>query len=220
MTERDAKKAEIKSLFAEAASPPPPRKPRAPRAKPAPTAGGNMIIVNGAGVAAHQIAGGDIHNHTHAKPAPRPKIVVTPGDGVIDDAQKAALTALRAEWMELHAVIKKRPLTDGATWSRINKAAGATSYHLIKPERFDQAIAYIKVEMAKLRGMPSAPAKDDGWRKSRISAIKARSKNQLGNPDAYKDYIKANFKVDSLTALSTEQLRKTYTYIMGKELPA
>ena len=106
MTDREAKIAELKALFPAA------KKPRAPRAKPAPTTAGNTIIVNGDGLAAHQIVGGNIHNHTWAKAPPRPKIVVTPGDGVIDDAQKAALTALRAEWMELHAAIKKRPLTD------------------------------------------------------------------------------------------------------------
>lgn len=220
MTDRDAKKAEIKSLFAEAASPPPPRKPRAPRAKPAPTAGGNMIIVNGAGVAAHQIAGGDIHNHSYAKAPARPKIVVQPGVGVITEDQKATITALRAEWLALHATIKKNPLSDRTAWTKINAAAGVTSYKLIPLERFDQVVAFIKVEMAKLRGMASAPAKDDGWRKSRIGAIKARSKNQLGNPEAYKDYIKKNFKADSLTALSTDQLRKTYTHIMGKTPPA
>ena len=67
--------------------------------------------------------------------------------------------------------------------------------------------------MAKLRNMASAPAKDDAWRKSRIGAIKARSKNQLGDPDAYKPYIKKNFKAESLAALSTGQVRPVSTYI-------
>lgn len=214
MTDREAKIAELKSLF------PPAKKPRAPRAKPAPTTAGNTIIVNGDGLAAHQIAGGDIHNHTWSKAPARPKIVVTPGVGVIDEDQKFALAALRAEWLELHASIKKRPLTDAAAWARINKAAGATSYHLIKPERFDRAVAYIKQQMAILRGMPSAPAKDDGWRKSKIGAIKARCANQLGDPEAYKPYIRKNFKLDSLADLATDQLRQTYTYIMGKKRPA
>lgn len=220
MTERDKKTAEIKSLFAEAKRPPVPKRPRTPRAKPAPPAAGNVIIVNGDGVAAHQIAGGDIHNHTHAKPPPRPKIVVTPGDNVITEAQKAELTAARAEWLALHRSIKKTPLSDRAAWIRINKAAKATSYHLITPENYPLALAYIKGQMAILRGMPSAPAKDDGWRKSRIGAIKARCNNELRNPDAYKPYIKKNFKADSLASLSTDQLRKTYTYIMGKKAPA
>ena len=218
MTERESKKAEIQSLFAEAASPEPKKPRRAPRKKPEPKAG-NTIIVNGDGMAAHQIAGGDIHNHTHAKPAPRPKIVVTPGDNVITEAQKAELTAARAEWLALHGSLKKTPLSDATAWIRINKAAKATSYHLIAPENYQRALDFIKKEMAILRGMASAPAKDDNWHKSRIAAIKTRSKNQLGNPDAYKDYIKKNFKADSLTDLSTDELRRTYTYIMGKKPP-
>ncbi len=212
MTDREAKKAELHALLPAA------KKPRAPRRKPA--TAGNTIIVNGDGLAAHQIAGGDIHNHTYARAPARPKVVVTPGVGVITEDQKAAITALRAEWLALHAALKKKPMTDATAWIKINKAAGVTSYHQIPLERFDRVIAYIKVEMAKLRNMASAPAKDDAWRKSRIVAIKARSKNQLGNPDAYKDYIKKNFKADSLTELSTDQLRKTYTYIMGKEILA
>lgn len=212
MTDREAKIAALKALLPAA------KKPLAPARKPA--VAGNTIIVNGDGVAAHQIAGGDIHNHSYARAPARPKIVIQPGVGVITEDQKGTITALRAEWLSLHAAIKQKPMTDATAWIKINKAAGVTSYHQIPLERFDQVVAYIKVEMAKLRGMASAPSKDDGWRKAKIGAIKARSKNQLGDPDAYKPYIKKNFKADSLTALSTEQLRKTYTYIMGKQAPA
>ncbi len=219
MTESDLKKAELKSLLVEAKGPAPTTPRRTPRKKPGPKAG-NTIIVNGNGVAAHQIAGGDIHNHTHAKPPPRPKIVVTPGEGVITDAQKAELTAARAEWLALHGSIKKSPLSEAAAWMRINKAAKATSYHLITPENFPLALAYIKEQMAILRNMASAPSKDDNWRKSRISAIKARCKNQLGDQNGYKSYIEKNFKAASLTDLSTDQLRKTYVYIMAKKTPA
>ena len=74
-------------------------------------------------------------------------------------------------------------------------------------------------QLAKLRAMPSAPAKDLEWRSKRIAAIKARSKNQLGDPEAYKAYIRKHFGADSLSALATDELQRTYTYIMAKKAP-
>lgn len=217
MSDRDTKKAELVNLFSEVKTPSAPRKPRVSRAQPATSAGGNVINLFGNGLAAQQIAGGDIHNTFTIPRAPRQKIIVTPGEGVITEEQKVRITELRAEWMALHASIKKAPLTHSSAWTKINQSAMVTSYHLIPLECFDQVVAFIKQEMAKLRAMRSAPAKDDSWRAQRISAIKARSKNQLGDPDAYKAYIKKNFGADSLADLATDELKRTYGYIMAKK---
>ena len=167
----------------------------------------------------HQIVGGDV-NHITVTCSPRPRVVVTPGEGVVTDAQKAQISALRGEWVALHNSIKQRPLTDAAAWMKINAKAGVTSCHLIPLERFDDVLAYIRREMATLRAMPSAPGKDDAWRTKRISAIKARCKNQLGDPDAYKPYIKKNFGAASLSELATDELQRTYTYIMANKAAA
>ena len=216
----DDKIVELRGLLEEAK----PKKPRAPRAKkpaqPAP-AGGNVIQISGGTVSAQSIIAGDVHNHTTIQPkAPRrPRVVVVPGDGVLTEAQKAEISALRVEWVALHAKIKKTPLSDASAWLKINQKGGATSYHLIPLDRFEVVKKFIKQEMAKLRAMASAPSKDDAWRRSRITAIKTRSKNQLRDPDAYRPYIKKNFGVSSLADLSTDQLARTYTYIMGKEPP-
>jgi len=181
-------------------------KPRPQPAKPAQSIVGNGNIQ----------AGGDIHIITE-RAITRPRIVVTPGDGVISDEQKVALAGLRDEWMTLHASLKKKPLSHANAWSRINRAAGATSYHCIKIEMFDAAVAYVRKQMAILRGMASAPAKDKAWRSSRIGAIKARCTRQLGDPDAYKAYIKKNFDAVSLSELATDELQRTYAYVMGKK---
>lgn len=69
---------------------------------------GTVIQISAAGQA--QAAGRDIINHHHAKPQHAPRVTVTPGDGVISEEQKVALTALRNEWATLHAAIKKKPL--------------------------------------------------------------------------------------------------------------
>lgn len=206
----ETKKAQIVDLIKASA-----KKPAKPRQKPAPVGNGTIITVNAAGHA--QVAGRDIITHHHAKPQRAPRVTVKPGNGVITEEQKVALTALLHEWIALHNAIKARPLSYGAAWGRVNKAARATSYHLIKLENYGLAVSYIRSQMARLRGMASAPAKDEKWRSTRIGAIKARCANQLGNPDAYKPYIRKKFGADSLTALATDELQKTYTYIMGKK---
>lgn len=160
---------------------------------------------------------GGVHVEIRTTAPARVKNVINPGPEHVSPEQKLELLALRDEWLTLHAAIKKKPLTHGAAMGRINKAAGATSYHLILQSRLPDAIAFVKQEMAKLRNMRSAPAKDDGWRVKRIAAIKARCKNQLGDPDAYRAYIRKNFGAASLTDLATDELQRTYTYIMAKK---
>lgn len=179
----------------------------APRVKIHLVSGGNNIIGNQ----------GDVHVQIATTSKARPKIVVQPGPEHISPEQKHELTELRNEWITLHATIKKKPLSFGAAQGRINKAVGATSYHLILITRFADALAFVKQEMAKLRSMRSAPSKDDGWRAKRIGAIKARCKNQLSDEGAYRPYIRKNFKVESLVDLSTDQLQQTYAYIMAKK---
>lgn len=170
--------------------------------------GGTNIIGNQGGISVQVIT---------PKPM-RPRVVVQTGPEHISEEQKATLKALCDDWIALHAAIKQKPLTYGAAWSRINKAAGTTSYSLIRRERLQDALGLIQREMAVLRNMRSAPSKDGTWRAKRIGAIKARCKNQLADPEFYKPYIKKNFKADSLADLATDQLQKTYTYIMAKRM--
>jgi hypothetical protein len=160
---------------------------------------------------------GPLHVQIAVPAKRRVNVVVPTGPEHIDGDQKNELTALRDDWIALHGAIKKKPLGYGAAQGRINKAVGATSYHLILRDRFQEALAFVKQEMAKLRNMRSAPTKDADWRASRIGAIKARCKNQLGDPAAYKAYIKKTFGAESLTDLSTDELQRTYSYIMAKK---
>ena len=190
---------------------------RAPRRKPTPTAS-NVFNLGGNNNSIGQIAVGDTHHYHYEKPPRAPKPIVTPGEGVISEEQKVELTKLRNEWIEVHNSIRQKPLSYGSAWARINSAAGATSYHLIQSCNYSLAVKFIKKEIGKLRNMRSAPSKDDGWRNAKIGAIKARSKNQLGDAYAYKPYIKKNFKVESLADLSTDELQRTYAYIMKKTI--
>lgn len=174
--------------------------------------GGNVIYVTGWG---NVTAGRDV---IQVQSRPVVRNVISPGPEHIDDVQRRAITDLRVEWVVLHNALKKRKLTDAAAWVLINKAAGSTSYHLIRREKFDLVIQYIRQQMAMLRSMKSAPSKDEQWRVKRIAAIKTRCRNQLNDPDAYRPYIRKNFQMNSLSELATDQLQRTYSYIMAKKL--
>jgi hypothetical protein len=173
-------------------------------------------IIGGGNIVGNQ---GEIYMQIHMSPPPKPNLLIQPSDEHISAEQRLALKKLVYEWVALHNSIKKTPLSYGSAWARTNEAARATSYSLILKAHLCKAIAFVQQEMAKLRSMRSAPTKDDKWRQKRIAAIKARSKSQLRNADAYKPYIKKAFNADSLSALSTDELQKTYAYIMKKKAP-
>lgn len=215
MSDIEDKKSNIVSLLKSATPQASTRKRSTPAKSPTAT-GSNVLQFNGGNLTAQQVVVGNVNHYTVARPL-RPRVVVTPGEGVVTDAQKAKINELRVDWIALHNSIKKAPLTDAAAWMKINRKAGVTSYHLIPSERYDLVVKFIKQEMGKLRSMRSAPKKDVTWRAQRISAIKARSKNQLGRADAYRLYITKAFGATSLADLSDDQLQRTYSHIMGKK---
>ncbi|MBP6897387.1 MAG: hypothetical protein KBC94_23465 [Pseudacidovorax sp.] len=160
---------------------------------------------------------GPLSVHITTKPA-RPRVVVQPDEAVhVSPSQVLALRALRDDWIALHLKLKKLPLTHGAAQAAINRAAGATTQVLIRKDRYDDAVAYVKRQMAILAAMKSAPKKDAAWRSKRIGAIKARCKNQFDGVDIYKPYIKKSFNADSLLELDDEQLEKTYGFVIRKK---
>lgn len=160
------------------------------------------------------------HNQVNILNVQRPpavRRVIQPTDEHITQAQAVELHALKDEWATLHNAIKKKPFSHGAAWKGINNAGGATTYREIRKDRFADAVAFVKKEMAILRNMKSAPRKDDEWRTRKIGAIKARCKNQFGGIDVYKPYIKKNFGAESLSDLATDELQQTYAYVMAKK---
>ena len=143
--------------------------------------------------------------------------VIQTSEKHITQEQRVELHALKDEWVDLHDAIKKRPLSHSSAWKRINASAGATTYREIEQHRYSDAVAFVKKEMAILRNMKSAPRKDDSWRSAKIGAIKARCKNQFSGVDIYKPYIYKYFGASSLTDLATDELQKTYAYVMAKK---
>ena len=209
----DEKTERVVKLFQEHSS------PKYSSSKPSlpPQTAGNVIQISERAVVSGQIIGGDVYNNYITAKPPVQRIVIQPGDDVISEAQKVTIAVAREEWLQLHEEIKGKPLDPRTAWVRINRAGGATSYHLIPAARFEQAMAFIRKEMAILRSAKKAPAKDVQWRSKRIGAIKARCTNQLGDPEAYKQYIKRRFNAESLGELATDDLQATYAYIMHKK---
>lgn len=212
----DEKRRRIAEVLGEAT----PKPPRRRTTKPAPLKAGATMYINNSGEISGQVAAGDIHNHTHTKPQRSPKVTIQPSGDVVSESQKVALIKLRDEWIALHNAIKTaHKLTYGGAQKAINAQADVTSYHLIPAAKYNDVVGWIKQQMGRLRNMASAPAKDPKWRASKITPIKLRCKNQLGDPEAYRAYIKKNFGATSLTDLSTDELQRTYAYIMAKKPP-
>ena len=188
-------------------------------------AAGRDVYVDAAApsVEIHQIQGGAnfIGNHgpvnvTIGRSRP-PVPLAQPGPEHINQEQKCKLQGLHREWVALHDAIKKTPLANYSAWQRINGYAKVASYHYILQADFEKVCAYVRKQISMLRNMASAPSKDKDWRAKRIQAIKVRCKLQLKDEAAYRAYIQKNFQAASLSELSTEQLQKTYAYIMAKK---
>jgi hypothetical protein len=210
----DTPQEKIAKIISKAA--PAAKTPRKPPAKQPLTPKPGVIYVAGNG---NVVAGGNVTNHVHHHaPAPRPKVVVKTGDGTINAQQKAELLRLKNEWMAAHNAVKLKPLSHAAAFARLSATMKVNGYAELKPEQFEAAKAWLMRQTAMVRAMPSAPRKQgERWRLARYRAIKARCRNQLGDDGAYKPYIKANFKAESLTELGDAELERTYRYVMGKK---
>ena len=123
-----------------------------------------------------------VNNFIH-NPAPViTKVVVQPGNVVIDEPQKVALKALVDDIVALERELKRAPKGHGAVWGALNRKMGVTSYHLIPGEKFLAARKTLDEWRGRLLSAKSAPTKlGDEHRKRRITAIQTRSTTQFRN---------------------------------------
>lgn len=150
-------------------------------------------------------------------PVTRPRVVVKTGDGTIDAAQKAEILRLLDEWVAARAAVRRGEMTIPGSRKAFNNAFGLNSYHELPAEEFGNARAWIQRQIAIIGSMRCAPKKMPNWRNKVIASIKARCKNQLGNPDVYKPYIERKFGKESLTQLTDDELQTTKQYVFGKD---
>lgn len=159
-------------------------------------------------------AGGDIN----LNPLVRPRVTVKTGDGVVDASQKAELQRLISEWVDARIAVRRTKFSFPAAWGAFNQHFGINKYAELPMESFGDARAWLQRQVAIISSMPSA-RKMPSWRGRTIGAIKARSKNQLGDPHAYSAYIQRNFGKDSLAHLTDNELQATRLYVFGLPRP-
>ncbi len=160
-------------------------------------------------------AGRDIN----LNPLVRPRVTVKTGDGVVDAAQKAELQRLISEWVDARVAVRRTKFGFPAAWGAFNQHFGINKYAELPMESFGDARAWLQRQVAIISSMPSARRKMPGWRGRTIGAIKARAKNQLGDPHAYGAYIQQNFGKDSLAHLTDNELQATRLYVFGLPRP-
>lgn len=152
-------------------------------------------------------------------PIVRPRVVVKTGDGAVDASQKAELQRLIREWIEARMAVRRSTFSFQAAWSAFNRHFGLNSYAELPMEDFGAARAWLQQNIATIASMPSAPRKMPGWRGRTIGAIKARCKNQLGDPRAYAPFIERRFGKSSLAQLSDDELQATRLHVFGRKRP-
>lgn len=160
------------------------------------------------------MAGGDVT--LNMGPAPRPRVIVKTGDGVIDAAQKAEITKRLKLWVTARNLVRRDKMTMAAAWSALNGAMKVNSYAELKPEQMPAALDWIKKQHAILRSMASAPTKLASFRSEAIGAIKARAK-ELGDQHYYTPYIARIYGLSSLAHLSDRQLQEVRAWIFAQK---
>ena len=142
------------------------------------------------------------------------KAVVKPNETHISDQQKAILTKLINDVVDLEAQLKQKPKTHRSVWMALNAHCKVTSYHLIPYDDYEKAEKYLRMWIGRLNSQKSAPIADnEEWRKRRYAYININTKDQQDWIDAY---LQRNFKTKSLSDLTDSELDKTYRAVASK----
>lgn len=142
------------------------------------------------------------------------KAIVKPNEDHISDQQKAILTKLVNDIVELENQLKQKPKTHRSVWMSLNKHCKVTSYHFIPFENYEKAEKYLRMWIGRLNSQKTAPIADnEEWRKRKYAYIKINTKNQQ---DWIESYLQRNFKTKSLSDLTDAELDKTYKAVASK----
>ena len=177
----------------------------------------SMVSISSAGGAAVGVVqnGATLHVINTARHVTKTVAEVRPGADHISDEQAATLIGLVNDTVALEGKLKREPKSHRAVWAALNAFCGVPKYRLIKSGDFEKARTYLHQWAGRLNAAKSAPVIDgDAWRRRRYAYIKINSKDDDGPLVAY---LKRNFKCESLTDLSNEQLEQTYRYVAGRK---
>jgi len=205
----DDKKKKVVDLFKINSKPKP--SPRRKSAAPA----GNVIYVNGAGVAVGQLAGGDIHNHVNEKKIVRPK--VERGPEYISSAVARRIQKRIDTLVEIGVAAGGETRKLYAMWHKRLKDHFAVPSYLEIPAHLEQhAIDWLQQQKVLQRPKIRRTA-NDMWRNDHYTGIWSRAK-QLGmsKADVYNLALeRLGVKVISLKQLGERNLKKLYGIIFS-----
>lgn len=207
----DDKKKRVVDLFKSHAKP----KPVARHKHVSPA--GNVIYVNGAGVAAGQIAGGDIHNHINEQKVVRPQIVR--GPGFISSSGAKEIQKRIAALVEIDVAAGEANGDERKLFAKYHKMIknhfDVASYLEIPSSLEQQAIDWLQT-LKVLRRPKIRRANNQMWRNEHYTGIWSRAK-QAGKSKAavYALALERTGKqVVSLKNLGEQDLKSLYQIIM------
>jgi len=188
-----------------------------PTVRPVKVPGSNVVQLVGGDVNGGSVtmSGNTLNMISTPKHITRTVAEVKPGEQHITDEQAAKLTALVHEIVELETKIKKKPNSYRSVWAALNAYCKVTKYRLILLTDYAKAEKYLYQWMGRLNSMASAPVADnDTWRKRRYAYIKINTRND----EAWlKAYLRKNFKTESLSDISDDELDKTYRAVARRK---
>lgn len=141
----------------------------------------------------------------------RTRPVTNPGVEHITEEQAFRIKTLVDEVVRLEKLICRPPAGYAAVWPALNRHCGATSYKLIRADRFEKAIKYLQEWTGRLRSSGSAQKKDPEWRKSLFRAIHARSRGQEARLDTL---LTQKYSTSSMGELTDDALDALYRTVM------
>lgn len=209
MSDRDDKIVRLQSALDKAT----PARKKTPRRK-ADAPAGNVIYVNGDGVAAGQIAGGDIHNHVSERKIVRNTVVRGPGYITSAGARKIQGRIKTLVDMGVSAGGDEKKLY--AKWhSMLKNYFSVPSYLEIPASQEQHAIDWLQKQKVMLR--PSIRRTDNqAWRNDHYRGIWAHAK-KLGISKASVHLIAEELtgkQVTSLKQLGERNLKALYERVM------
>ncbi len=202
------RKSEIRKLLEET-TPFDAVKKRLPR-KPKP----KEVIISGVGNVVGD--GNTVTNNIMNFPsAPKTRVVVKTGDGVIDAEQRFILKELVEGIVETEKKILRSPRSFAAVWKAFKTHFRINSYHELPADRFDEARKYLTTSRARVMSAKSAPKKlGEDFIKQRIKAIQARCHEFSDGTARRKAYMASEFGAESLTELDATQIEQIYRHVM------
>ncbi|KAA5931520.1 MULTISPECIES: transcriptional regulator [Pantoea] len=159
--------------------------------------------------------GATVNFYNNQKHVVNTKAEVKPGIEHITEAQAAKLTELVENVVNLEGRVRKKPASRQSVWGKLNRHCGVTRYRLIPLELYEKAEKFLRQWIGRLNSQPMASISDNNtWRKNRYAYIKLKTNGEL--EDWRQKYLWKNFQVDSLTALSDDDLDKVYRAVTTK----